>query len=158
MSITKSKGSITDPHNESHKLQIHREVVAWDKKYEGFSGKYRFNPFHLTSLTPKPTQVDPSKQGNVHYSATIYRDPTEEAFSSKYISKTIITNRMTPGSKYLVPKTAAQEIGWYHSPMTLRASSAAWHFRPKTSCYETYFATEFFKSSGASPFKSSHKR
>lgn len=150
----KPKQQIIDPSNEVHKLIIHREYLDWNKRFEKFSGKYRINPYHMTTVCPKPNQVDPTALGNERYIPTIYRDPTEEAFSSEYLKRTISRGIMTPGQKYRGPQTSSQEIGWYNHPVVNRQKSESnWHNKAKNSCFETNFAEEFLKSVGTSPFK-----
>ena len=137
--------------NEVQKLIIHREYLAWNKRYESFSGKFRVNPITMNAISLKPTQVNPSTLGAIKYEPTIYRDPIEEAFSSEYIKKAISRDTMTPGEKYRGPQTSNQEIGWY-SFAAKRPTSA--YINPgKNSCNETIFAEEYLKTVGKSPFK-----
>lgn len=137
--------------NEVQKLIIHREYLAWNKRYENFSGKFRINPITMNAITQKPTQVNPGALGAIKYEPTIYRDPIEEAFSSEYIKRAISRDTMTPGEKYRGPQTSNQEIGWY-SFASKRPTSA--YINPgKNSCNETIFAEEYLKTVGKSPFK-----
>lgn len=137
--------------NEVQKLIIHREYLAWNKRYENFSGKFRINPITMNTITQKPTQVNPGALGAIKYEPTIYRDPIEEAFSSEYIKRAISRDTMTPGEKYRGPQTSSQEIGWY-SFAGKRPTSA--YINPgKNSCNETVFAEEYLKTVGKSPFK-----
>ena len=134
--------------NEVQKLLVYRDVLKWNKQYEDFSMKYRVNPYKLSAVSIKPNLTVPNKRPS--YFPTTYRDPIQEAFSSRYIKDTISKHRMTPSQKFRVPQTSAQEIGW----MSKRIANNNWNSRPKFSCYETHFANEYFKGAGESPFKS----
>lgn len=137
--------------NEAHKLIVHREYLAWNKRYENFSGRYRINPLTMNAISMKPTQVNPRTLGAEIYEPTVYRDPIEEAFSSEYIKEAILKNSMTPGEKYRGPQTSSQDIGWYNSAQK-RPSSAGFNSK-KSMCHETVFAEEYLKTVGKSPFK-----
>jgi len=119
--------------------------------------KYRINPYHISTVCPKPNQVDPTRHGNEKYVPSVYRDPTEEAFSSEYIRRVVSRGSMTPGEKYRFPQTSNQEVGWYNAPVVKRPKTRL-HYKPKGSCYETYFAVEYYKSTGMSPFKTKGQR
>jgi FAM183A and FAM183B related len=137
--------------NEVQKLIIHREMLTWNKRYEDFSGKYRINPITMTSITQKPTQVNPKLLGSREYIPTVYRDPIEEAFSSEYIKKAIYRDSMTPGEKFRGPQTSSQEIGWYS--FAFKRPTSAINSSTKIMCKETVFAEEYLKTVGKSPFK-----
>ena len=149
----KPRAQIVDPQNEVHKLKTLREVLQWNKRFEGFSGKFRFNPYNVTTLTSDPTHTDPTCSGGREYIPTIYRDPIQEAFSSSSLKRAISQNKLPPGQKSRLPQTTAQEIGWYNTPVLTHSQSSMWHSRPRSSCQETFFATEYFKTSKESPFK-----
>jgi hypothetical protein len=134
--------------NEVHNLIVHREYLAWNKRYENFSGRFRINPYTMDAIAQKPTQINPSSLGAIKYKATVYRDPIEEAFSSEYIQKSIVRETMTPAEKYRGPLTSSQEIGWY-TFSNKRPGSAC----TKPICKETYFAQEYLKTVKKSPFK-----
>ena len=137
--------------SEAQKLIIHREYLAWNKRYESFSGKYRINPLTMNAISMKPTQVNPGTLGSSEYHPIVYRDPIEEAFSSEYIKKAIMKESMTPGEKYRGPQTSSQEIGWY--TFANKRPTSAINNSNKFMCHETTFAEEYLKTVGKSPFK-----
>ena len=152
----KRKG-VLDKSNEAHKLLIHRSYLKWNKKYEKCSGKYRINPYHMTTVAAKPNHVDPTQHGNEHYVPTIYRDPIEEAFSSEYLKRTVSRGSMTPGQKYRSPQTSSQEVGWYHTNVIPKHHNNWMHNKARPNCFETYFAVEYLKSVGTSPYKQNQR-
>lgn len=147
----KPRGEIIEKTNEVHKLIIQKNVLNWNKKFENFSGRFRVNPFSLTMISPKPTQINPRK-GVETYKPSVYRDPTEEAFSSEFLKQTVVRGQMPPSYKHLSSQTSAQEIGWISAPILPRIHSSQWNSRAKTQCFETYFAEEYIKFRGRNPY------
>jgi hypothetical protein len=141
---------IIEKTNEVHKLIIQKNVLNWNKKFEDFSGRFRVNPYSLTTVTSKPNHINPL-HGVEHYKASIYRDPTEEAFSSDFLARTVSRGAMPPNLKHKNPQTTAQEIGWMPSPVLPRAQSR-WSHRGKNTCFETFFAEEYIKFKGINPY------
>lgn len=91
--------------------------------------------------------------GSQNYIPSVYRDPTEEAFSADYIKKIVNRGFMTPGQKYREPQTSSQEVGWMHSPVVKRPTSSIRRHCAKSRCFETSFAEEYFKYAGDNPYK-----
>lgn len=141
---------IIEKTNEVHKLIIQKNILNWNKKFEDFSGRFRVNPYSLTTVTSKPNYINPSK-GSENYKPSIYRDPTEEAFSSDFLARTVTRGSMAPNLKYHSPQTTAQEIGWISSPVLPRVQSR-WSHRGKNTCFETFFAEEYIKFKGMNPY------
>ena len=52
--MTDNRKAVIDKSNEVHKLMIHRQYLDWNKKYERHGGKYRINPYYMTTVTAKP--------------------------------------------------------------------------------------------------------
>ena len=148
---TKIRSEIVEKTNEVHKLIIQKNVLNWNKKFEDFSGRFRINPYSMRVVAPKPTQINP-REGIETYKPSIYRDPTEEAFSSEFLKKTVANGRLPPSFKYLSPQTSAQEIGWISAPVLPRIKSSQWNNRGKTVCFETFFAEEYIKFRGKNPY------
>jgi FAM183A and FAM183B related len=151
INLSKPKAEVIEKTNEVHKLIIQKNVLNWNKKFEDFSGRFRINPYSMTIITAKPTQINP-REGVEAYKASIYRDPTEEAFSSEFLKRTVIRGTMPPSNKYLIPQTAAQEIGWISAPVLPRIHSSQWNRRVKKPCFETFFAEEYIKFRGKNPY------
>lgn len=146
----KPRGEIIEKSNEVHKLIIHKNIINWNKKFENFSGRFRVNPYSLTVVTQKPTQYNPRAVSDM-YKPTLYRDPTEEAFSSEFLRKTVTRGAMPPNLKSKIPQTESQEIGWISTPVLPRAQSR-WSYRSKANCFETFFAEEYIKFRGKNPY------
>mmetsp|Transcript_524 Transcript_524/g.655 ORF Transcript_524/g.655 Transcript_524/m.655 type:complete len:157 (-) Transcript_524:3012-3482(-) len=145
---------IIDPRNESHKLRIYREFLQWNAKYERLNDKFRVNPYKLVSVPAKPNQVDPRLSGTVKYIPSVYRDRTEEAFSDAYLRKVVTRERLTPGQKNRFAETSSNEVGWWHTDVIPRFSAGSlMHNRPRTSCNETKFASEYLRHAKINPFK-----
>ena len=147
----KPNKEIIEKTNEVQKLIIQTNVLNWNKKFENFSGRFRTNPFSMSVVTAKPTQINP-RVGVETYKPSLYRDPTEEAFSSEFLKSTVRRGRLPPSYKHLNPQTSAQEIGWISSPVLPRISSSQWNMRAKHTCFETFFAEEYIKFRGTNPY------
>lgn len=154
-SLKKGPAEVIEKNNEVHKLIIQKNVLNWNKKFEDFSGRFRVNPYSLTTVTAKPNQMNPSI-GAENYKPSIYRDPTEEAFSSEFLAKTVSRGNLPFNMKYKNPQTTAQEIGWITCPVLPRVQSR-WSHRSKNICFETYFAEEYIKFKGVNPYFSNKK-
>ena len=134
----KPRAEIIEKTNEVHKLIIQKNILNWNKKFENFNGRFRINPYSMRVVAPKPTQINP-REGVENYKPSIYRDPTEEEFSSEFLKNTLSRGRLPPSYKHLAPQTAAQEIGWISAPILPRLKSSQWNTRAKTTCFETFF-------------------
>ena len=141
---------IVEKTNEVHKLIIQKNVLNWNKKFEDFSGRFRVNPYSLTIVSSKPNSINPL-HGVENYKPSIYRDPTEEAFSSDFLVRTVTRGSMAPNLKHSSPQTTSQEIGWISCPVLPRVQSR-WSHRAKNSCFETFFAEEYIKYKGINPY------
>ena len=106
----KRQGELVEKPNEMQKLIIQKNVLNWNKKFEDYSGRFRINPYSMTVIAAKPNHLI-HKAGADNYKPSIYRDPTEEAFSSEFLRKTITRGVLPPSYKHLSPQTSAQEIG-----------------------------------------------
>ena len=151
LSSHRSQGVLIEKTNEVQKLIIQKNVLNWNKKFENFSGRFRTNPFSMSVVTAKPTQINP-REGVEVYKPSLYRDPTEEAFSSEFLKNTVKRGRLPPSYKELTPQTSAQEIGWISTPVLPRIHSSQWNNRVKHTCFETFFAEEYIKFRGKNPY------
>ena len=137
--------------DEVSRNYIWREHLVKEAKREGPLMGFQFNPATVSSVTVKPTSVDP-------------RDYTRPSAvlspEGKMIEAKILSSEKMPQEKYEFPMTRSQEIGWLNSEAWTNGRdrlSATW-YSGKGTTDVTRFADAYCTMAGCSPFADKNTR
>ena len=117
------------------------EAIKKENKNRTLKEDFSLNPKNLIIISEKPNNL------KYDYSKVKKTAPTEDLKDDELTQK-LNGISAVPKTKYPVPMTASQEIGWDLEEMS---QTKGWNFK-KTTCNETKYAADYVSMTRVSPY------